>query len=80
MERITNQNLAERRHAVNRALVLAGTTGGVFTQGRNGYTGLDYFDTTTGSVLRTLTCGTKREVYEYMGAMLEMAWALGPNA
>ncbi len=79
MERITNQNLAERRHAVNRALVLSGATDFIFTQGRNGYTGLDLADK-DGSCLRTLTVGTKREVYEYMGAMLEMAWMLGPNA
>ena len=38
------------------------------TQGRNGYTGLDLYDGS--SMVRTLTIGTKREVYEYLGAMI----------
>ena len=41
----------------------------VVAQGRNGYIGLDEFDA-SGSMVRTITCGTKREVGEFLHAMM----------
>ncbi len=75
MERVTNENLSNRVTAANRQLQVAGVGGQFVAQGRNGYTGLDYCDS-IGTVIRTLTCGTKREVYDYLGAVIETAWLL----
>lgn len=71
MERITKGNLLNRRDAVNRGLR------GLYVQvqGRNGYTALDLFDNS--GMVRTLTVGTKREVYDYMGAMIETLIIVG---
>ena len=48
----------------------------VIAQGRNGYIGLDLYQREGEHIqprftmVKTLTTGTKREVYEYLGAML----------
>lgn len=72
MDRITNTNLANRAAAVNRGL-RDGLH--VDVSGRNGYTALDLCD--AHGVVRLLTIGTKREAYEYMGAMIETLTIVG---
>ena len=72
MERITKANLDNRAEAVNRGLrdglhVVLG--------GRYGYTALDLYD--RNGMVRVLTAGTKREVYDYMGAMIETLIIVG---
>ncbi len=83
-ERVTKANLEERVANVNRRIQSTGR--GVQVQGRNGYTGLDEFmrdpdatislpDSVPGRgygwmMVRTLTCGTKREVGDYLTAMM----------
>ncbi len=83
-ERITRQQLEERCVNVNRRLQATGR--GVQVQGRNGYFGLDEYmrdpdatislpDSVPGRgygwmMTRTLTCGTKREVADYLTAMM----------
>lgn len=47
----------------------------VVASGRNGYTALDLFD--GHGVVRPLKLGTKREVYEYLGAMAEALTIVG---
>lgn len=64
MDRITKQNIERRTEAVNR--LLSGVR--VVPQGRNGYVGLDLY--AEGEMVRNLTVGSKREVYDYMGGML----------
>ena len=65
-ERITQRDLDERCTNLNHRL----TNGRrVETQGRNGYIGLDEFER-DGSMLRTITCGTKREIGEFLHAMM----------
>jgi hypothetical protein len=69
--RITDAQLALRTEHVSemlRDLFVA-------TQDRNGYTGLDLYDAR--GCIRTLTTGTKREVYEYLGAMEEALYIVG---
>lgn len=75
-ERITRANLIERCHNVNRRIAPTGRY--VEVQGRNGYIGLDEYayeyphgDTVLkNQQLRTLTCGTTREVGEFLHAMM----------
>ena len=64
--RITQSDLNERCANLNRRL----TNGRqVIAQGRNGYVGLDEYNE-TGSLVRTITAGTKREVGEFLFAMM----------
>jgi hypothetical protein len=64
--RITQADLNEQCANVNRRL----TNGRhVAAQGRNGYVGLDEYDR-AGSLIRTITAGTKREVGEFLFAMM----------
>ena len=72
MDRITHSRVTLRAQAVS----------GLFTSGlyvsaerRNGYTGLDLCD--PHGTVRTLTVGTSREVYTYLGAMLETLTIIG---
>lgn len=83
-ERITKEQLEERCTNVNRRLKALGR--GVQVQGRNGYIGLDEFrrdpdatinlpDSVPGRgygwlMVRTLTCGTKREVADFLHAIM----------
>ena len=72
MERITQQYLEDRTAVTNSML-----RGDIHlrTQGRNGYTGLDLYDGS--SMVKTLTIGTKREVYTYLGAMIDALEIVG---
>jgi hypothetical protein len=71
-ERITQARLSLRQNAVNSAL-RDGIH--VIASGRNGYTALDLYH--GDSLVRLLTIGTKREVYTYLGAMLETLSIIG---
>jgi hypothetical protein len=64
MYRITQKDVDEMVGAVNRSLP-KGTS--VRAQGRNGYTGLDLFQ--GGMCMRTITVGTKREIFNFLAAM-----------
>ncbi len=66
MDRITQKDLSARVGNVNRRL--EGTGRSVCDQGRNGYTALDEYQ--GGSCIRTLTVGTKREVADFLHAMM----------
>ena len=79
-ERITRANLDERVANVNRRL--EHTNRKLIVQGRNGYWGLDeyrmehdsefppHFNIPRFVMLRTITTGTKREVGEFLHAMM----------
>ena len=63
---ITRSEVDERCANLNRRL----TNGRrVMAQGRNGYVGLDEYDE-AGSLVRTITAGTKREVGDFLHAMM----------
>lgn len=70
-DRITKSRLSNREGALNS--MLRGVH--VETQGRYDYTALDLYD--RAGLVRTLTSGTKREVYDYMGAMIEALSIVG---
>jgi hypothetical protein len=64
-ERITRADVDTRCENLNRRL----TNGRqVQAQGRNGYIGLNEYD--GGSVVRTITVGTTREVGDFLHAMM----------
>ena len=65
-ERITQKALSLRVGNVNRRL--QGTGLSVCDQGRNGYTALDEYR--DGQCQRTIMAGTKREVAEFLHAMM----------
>ena len=65
-DRITQKDLDARVGNVNRRLASTGLS--VNAQGRNGYIGLDEYR--DGHVQRTITAGTKREVAEFLHAMM----------
>ena len=75
-ERITLANLEQRCANVNRRL--EGTNWYVVVQGRNGYIGLDEYAhrlethdiVMTDQMIRNLMVGTKREVGDYLHAMM----------
>lgn len=67
-DRITNADLATRCANLSRRISSSGRV--VTYQGRNGYTALDEYDAATGACLRTITVGTKREVAEFLHAMM----------
>lgn len=74
-ERVTKEQLNERVRNVNRRLnpertpMEFGTNGRyVLVNGRNGYTALDEYEGPT--MLRTITAGSKREVSEFLHAMM----------
>jgi hypothetical protein len=78
-ERITQRDIDMRVGNVNRRLAPTGLS--VNAQGRNGYTGLDEYR--DGHVQRTLTAGTKREVADFLHAMMvgmDMLTDYGRNA
>jgi hypothetical protein len=66
MERITQKTLDLRVGNVNRRL--EGTGLSVNAQSRNGWTGLDEYR--DGKVQRMITAGTKREVADFLHAMM----------
>jgi hypothetical protein len=67
MERITNKDIEARVENLNRRL----TNGRqVVAQGRNGYIGLDEYDA-SGAMVRTFTCGSKREVADWLFAAMQ---------
>ena len=69
MERITQETIAARVHNVNRRLLDTGRQ--VIWESRNGGIGLDEFDPSQPFTrVRTLTFGTKREVAEFLHAMM----------
>ena len=72
MERITRQNLDTRADFVS--TMLRGSLH-VEAQGRSGYIGLDLYD--AHGCVRTLATGTKREIYAYLGAMLDALEIVG---
>lgn len=65
MDRISPTNVSLRAQTVS-GLLRSGLY--VRAQRRNGYTGLDLYD--ADGMIRTLTTGTSREVWNYLGAML----------
>jgi hypothetical protein len=86
MERITRENLEQRVSNLNRRMEKRGAKYRYQVQGRNGYTGLDRFyrdpdaainlpDSVPGrgygwAMHSTVTCGTKREVGDFLHAMM----------
>lgn len=66
MDRITQRDIDLRVGSVNRRL--DGTGLSVNAQVRNGYTGLDEYR--DGQVQRTIMVGTKREVADFLHAMM----------
>lgn len=72
MERITYPRVTLRAQAVS-GLLRSGLY--VRPERRNGYVGLDLYD--NDGRIRTLTTGTTREVYSYLGAMLETLDIIG---
>jgi len=76
MERITIDGVRERAVNVNRRL--EGSGRGVVVEQRNGHVALDEYRVTYGfsgqstfdACLRTITVGTKREVAEFLHAMM----------
>lgn len=73
-ERITLKDLDERCANLNRRIESTGRRVGC--QGRNGYIGLDEYrlddsnPRTRYSMVRTITCGTKREIGDFLHAMM----------
>jgi len=70
-DRVTKDTLNRRTGNLNRRLRdLGGGPDGrhVQWQGRNGHVGLDEYDGTT--CVRTLTVGTKREIADFLHAMM----------
>ena len=67
-ERITNETLKARVHNVNRRLMYTDTI--LLTEGRNGHTALDEGRKSDGAIIRTVTCGTKREIADFLHAMM----------
>lgn len=67
-DRVTIETLKARCHSVNHRL--ANTDSIVFFQGRNGGYGLDEGRKSDGATIRTLTFGTKREVADFLHAMM----------
>lgn len=65
-DRITQRDVDLRVGNVNRRL--AGTGLSVCAQGRNGYVALDEYR--GGHVQRTITAGTKREIADFLHAMM----------
>lgn len=72
MERVTKALLEDRVAVVNSMF-----RGDIHlrAQGRYDYTGLDLYD--GGAMVKTLAAGTKREVYVYLGAMIEALEIVG---
>lgn len=79
MERITRQNVEDRVDNVNRRMESRGSSVRYTAEGRNGYIGLDRIRITPEQPGRlgerwhiesTVTCGTKREVAEFLHAMM----------
>jgi len=71
-ERVTNEDLANRLVVVNR--LLPGPEH-VAVQSRYGYCGLDLHGER--GAVRTLRNGTKREVFDYLGAMIDTLHLVG---
>lgn len=78
MERITRENVEERVANVNRRMGERRAAVRYVAQGRNGYIGLDrltpeteYLGEGTSWIIQaTVTAGTKREVAEFLHAMM----------
>ena len=71
-ERISMTDVLESTINVNRRL--KGTGRAVLPEWRNGYVGLDEYEVDSenhyGACIRTITAGTKREVYDFLHAMM----------
>lgn len=65
-ERITRANLDERCANLNRRMAHHGSKYRYAIQGRNGYIGLDRY--CGASLVSTVTCGTKREIADFLHA------------
>ena len=68
-ERITRENVETRVENVNRRMESRGALVRYEAEARNGYIGLDRYDT-EGHCLSNVTCGTKREVADFLHAMM----------
>lgn len=72
MERITKDALYERAVNVNRRLL--GNGRGVVVELRNGYVALDEYSVNSeghfDACLRTITAGSKREIADFLHAMM----------
>lgn len=75
-ERVTLSDLSARCDNVNRRIVDSGRF--VVVQGKNGYIGLDEYAQALelggavyrNQMVRTIRCGTKREIGEFLHAMM----------
>lgn len=69
MDRITKADLLERVENVNRRMAHRGSRVRYQVEGRYDYTALDRADA-DGNVQSTVRCGTKREIGEFLHAMM----------
>ena len=76
-ERITRQNVDDRCRNLNRRMIELGARVGYIAEGRNGYIGLDRYEVieqnsgyTYGACLSNVVCGTKREIADFLHAMM----------
>lgn len=77
-ERITQADVHNRVEAINRILVERHLDTRVGSSGRNGHNVVESFTGYPGRErVETLATGTKREVYVYLGAMLQTLWLTG---
>lgn len=74
-DRLTITIARARAGALNEQLAARGATRRLQIEGRNGYVGLDEI-TTAGVVVRTISCGTSREICEVMKGMQNALWMI----
>lgn len=71
MSRINQTDLEARVRAANAAFAKRRAKYRIVLGGRNGYMAIDQILAKDGSTHRNLFCGTTREVYTFLGGMLE---------
>lgn len=69
MDRITRKDLDARIASLNRRMEASGSMYRYAVEERYGYTGLDR-TYVNGAVVSTVRCGTKREIGEFLHAMM----------
>ena len=73
--RTTQAQLEGTATRLNDMLARRGSSARVDVSGRNGNQGLDLADTDS-RIHKTITVGTKGEIWDYMHAMMEALWLL----
>ena len=78
MTRTTQSQLEGTAHRLNAMLEERGSTARVDVSGRIGHQGLDVYTTDRGPTAptKTLTVGTKTEIWDYMHAMISALYLL----